>query len=118
MSGGSARSAKLEDAGAITGIAAACETWIPNVGSGAAPAVQALKQPAMLVVPSGQHGQGFESSGAGIESAQGMSAALVPTADAIAVAIGADSNSCAATSTYIRGRTIRRFTVPNIGLHA
>jgi hypothetical protein len=53
-----------------------------------------------------------------MESAPGMSAALVPDDDVIAVAIGADSNSCAATSTYIRGRTSRRFTVANIGLQA
>lgn len=71
----------------------------------------------MLVVPSGQQGHGFESSRFGMESAQGISAvALVPTGDANAVATGADSSSCAATSTYIRGRTSRRFTVPNIGL--
>ena len=38
--------------------------------------MQELKQPAMVVVPSGQHGQGFESSAFAIESAHGISAAL------------------------------------------
>lgn len=98
----------------MIGIAATSETWIDKLGGVAALAVQALKQPAMLVVPSGQQGQGFESSGFAIDSAQGILAVLVPSADAIAVTAGADSKSCAATSTYIRGRKRRRFTVPNI----
>jgi hypothetical protein len=68
----------------------------------------------MVVVPSGQQGHGFESSAFGIESAHGISAVLPLVEADIAATIGADSNSCAATSTYIRGRTRRRFTVPNI----
>ena len=115
MSGGSARWVRLEDASTMTGIVTARETRIDRVGSAAALAVQALKQPAMLVVPSGQHGHGFESSAFGIESAHGISAALPPGESDMAVTTGADSSSCAATSTYIRVRTRRRFTVPNIG---
>ena len=84
------------------------------MGSVAALAVHALKQPAMVVVPAGQHGQGFESSAFGIESAHGISAVLSLVEADIAVTIGADSKSCAAASTYIRGRTRRRFTVLNI----
>lgn len=69
----------------------------------------------MLDVPSGQQGQGFESSVCGIESAHGISAvpalAPLPMADAI----GADRSACPATSTYIRVRIRRRFTRLNIG---
>ena len=74
MSGGSAQSAKLGDAGTMAGIAVALEARIDKVGGTAVTAVQALRQPATLVVPSGQQGHGFESSAFGMESAQGMSA--------------------------------------------
>jgi hypothetical protein len=98
------------------GIVMTCETWIDKVGGVAAVAAHALRHAAMLTVPSGQHGHGFESSAFCIESAHGISAALPLVDRAMAVAIGADSSSCPATSTYIRERTRRRFTMPNIGL--
>lgn len=93
-----------------------CATWIDKVGGAATVAAHALRQAAMLAVPSGQHGHGFESSAFCIESAQGISAALPFVDGAMAVTIGADSSSCPATSTYIRERIRRRFTIPNIGL--
>ena len=118
MSGGSATSARVGDATTLTCAPATLETRIKIVGTVTALPAHALKQPAMLAVPSGQQGHGFESLGFGIESAQGISVALTPTVDpdARAVTTGADSSSCAATSTYIRGRMSRRFTVLNIDL--
>jgi hypothetical protein len=62
-------------------------------------ATQALRQAAMLDVPSGQQGQGFESSDCGIESAHGISAAPTLAALPMADAIGADSSTCPATRT-------------------
>ena len=53
----------------------------------------------MLRTPSGQHGHGFESCVRSIVSAQGMSFAGDAIALDMAVTIGADSNSCAATNT-------------------
>lgn len=75
-------------------------------------AVQELKQAATVFVPSGQHGQGVESSAAGIKSAHGISELAVALAAAIAA--GANDSACAAMSTYMRVRIGRWFTRPNI----
>jgi hypothetical protein len=75
-------------------------------------AVQAARQVAMLVMPSGQHGHSPESA-AGMSPAQGMVAAVSANA-AIALTTGTDNNSCAATSRQMRGR---RFTSANIGVY-
>ena len=77
-------------------------------------AVQELKQAATVFVPSGQHGQGVESSTEGIESAHGISELAVALAAAVAIAAGANDSAWAAMSTYIRVRIRRWFTRPNI----
>jgi hypothetical protein len=59
-------------------------------------AVQAARQVAMLVTPSGQQGHSPESA-AGMSPAQGIAAA-VPANAAMALTTGTDNNSCAATS--------------------
>lgn len=62
-------------------------------------AAQALRQEAIPFVPSGQHGQGFESSVPGIESAHGICSAVDATLPAVGPAAGANVDACAATST-------------------
>jgi hypothetical protein len=56
-------------------------------------AVQALKQAALLMFPSGQQGQGFESAAAGIMSAQCIPEVANAGAPLIADTIGADISS-------------------------
>lgn len=75
-------------------------------------AVQAARQVAMFVTPSGQQGHSPESS-AGMSPAQGMVAAVSANA-AMALTTGTDNNSWAATSRQRRGR---RFTMANIGVY-
>ena len=79
----------------MTGIVAMFEAKIDKVGSAATAAVQALRQAAMPFVPSGQHGQGFESSTIGMEAAHGISVALLVAEVVVAATTGADSKSCA-----------------------
>lgn len=62
-------------------------------------AVQALKQAAKLLVPSGQHGQGLGSSAIGIVLAQGISVLEAAAASGIAVATWANATAWAANST-------------------
>jgi hypothetical protein len=98
LSGGSAIRAEgnvATDAGACAAVLVNCTV---NVESAAADPVQALKHAATPVVPSGQHGQGLESSACGMESAQGISLAGDVSVPARAVATGADSSTCPSTS--------------------
>jgi hypothetical protein len=67
-------------------------------GVGAAIPVHTLRHAAFPDVPSGQQGQESSCSAGGIESAHGISEALVADAGR-AVTTGADSSSCAAIST-------------------
>lgn len=75
-------------------------------------AVQAARQVAMFVTPSGQQGHSPESA-AGMSPAQGMVAAVSANA-AMALTTGTDNSSCAAASRQMSGR---RFTSANIGVY-
>ena len=98
--GGSERAARRAAENCRAGRAPCGEMSALNAGSAPAAAVQALRQAAMLELPSGQHGHGFESSDCGIDSAQGISAAAEPEWRWLVPATkGADSNACPATST-------------------
>ena len=98
LSGGSAERAAGIVAGETGACAATLISWTVRMLSAATDPVQALKQAATPAVPSGQHGQGFESSVCGIESAHGISVAADEPLPARAEVTGADSNTCPSTS--------------------
>ena len=97
MSGGSADIArgKTWSVGASDALAEICGNV--KLATGAAVAIHELRHAAAPDSPSGQQGQGVESSAAGIESAHGISALDEPPADIVATT-GADMSTCPATS--------------------
>jgi len=97
LSGGSADNArgKTCSMGASEALAAICGNV--KLATGATVAIHELRHAAAPRSPSGQQGQGVESSPRGIESAQGIGALAPLLADREATT-GADMNTCPATS--------------------
>lgn len=97
LRGGSADSArgKTSSVGASEALAGICGS--AKLATGATVAIHVLRHAAAPRSPSGQQGQGDESSTGGIESAQGMGA-LAPVLTDREATTGADMNTCPATS--------------------
>jgi hypothetical protein len=93
LRGGSARSTRGTKDLARTGAGVDRTIAIEKVEIAPTVAVQELKQAATVLTPSGQQGQGLESSAAGIELAQGISDVAAAWAAAIAVAAGANESA-------------------------